>query len=132
MFTREDIITNFKNNGLGEIEEIKNDKEVLVFRFSYIFDEVELKAAEAFANEECEEEKEGEAWNYEFFLPYLNDIAIDNVNEIVEECAEEIELGFQFIALDVPVDNPTYNDFLVVFHEEEKEIELEDFLSYVM
>lgn len=132
MINKEEIIQFFEDNGLEHIEEIECHEGILILRCSYKFDKVEIEAAEAYANEECEEEKKGEEWNYEFFLPYLNDIAVDNVSEIIEECSEEIETEYQFIALDVPMENPAYNDFLVVFNEEEKKIDLEDFLEHIM
>jgi len=73
------------DNGLSEIEEIKNDENYSVIKFYYDFDKDELSAARAYANDESDLESESAEWYTDWYLSYLSDLAKDNVEEIMEE-----------------------------------------------
>lgn len=131
MIRKHEITEFLEENNLDYVEILKEEKGLLILSLSYKFDNVEKEAAKAFADEECDSDDKDE-WNYDFYLPYLNDIAVDDITDILEECTEEEDINYQFIAYDVPVDNAEYNDFLISFTEGETEINLEDYLMEIM
>ncbi|MBC8062186.1 MAG: hypothetical protein H7Y18_16165 [Clostridiaceae bacterium] len=114
---------------LTDIEELTYKDEVFVLRFYYDFDESELKAARAYANDESEEIEDSEAWAEEFFLPYLTDLAIDNVGEYIEEVMEDVEVSAQYMSYDLNADEVEYCEFIAIFHKEDKDIEIETVLD---
>ncbi|MEL7598172.1 MAG: hypothetical protein AAGU01_08220, partial [Clostridiaceae bacterium] len=58
----------------------------------------------------------------EFYIPYLNDIAADNVGEIIEEAIEEFELIGQYVSYGVDEEQER-NEFIAVFSKEDFDIE---------
>jgi hypothetical protein len=119
------IIEYLKSNEFEEIEEIKYKDGTFVVRFYYDFDDSEIEAASAYANDECEEESEGEVWYNEFFIPYLDDIVVDNVGEIIENCMEELGLEAQFITYDIDEEQIEYAEIVAQFSEKGEEIDIE-------
>ena len=87
-----DIIEMLEENGLTEIEEILVDDDKVIVEFFYDFDRDELKAAESYANEESDTEKESEEWKKDWYIPYLLDIAKDNIENIIEDIGDEFEV----------------------------------------
>ncbi|WP_055665710.1 hypothetical protein [Desnuesiella massiliensis] len=124
-----DIIKVLENNGLSDIEEISYKEGFAVIRFFYDFDEDELKAARAYAKDECEEEEESESWYEDYFLPYLNDLAIDNVGEIMEEIMEEFGAEAQYISYELDSENYEYNEFVAVVVSGDKDLNIEEVLD---
>lgn len=124
-----DIIKVLENNGLSDIEEIKYKEGFAVIRFFYDFDEDELKAARAYAKDECEEEEESEGWYEDYFLPYLNDLAIDNVGEVMEEIMEEFNAEAQYISYELDSENYEYNEFVAVIVSGDKDLNIEEVLD---
>jgi len=114
---------------LTDIEELKYNEEVFVLRFYYDFDDSEVKAARAYANDESEEVEDSAAWSEEFFLPYLTDLAIDNVGEYIEELMEETEVSAQYMSYDLNVEEFDYCEFIAIFHKEDNNIEIETVLD---
>jgi len=88
---KQEIIEILEDNALENITEVKKHDHCFIIKFSYEFDELEIEGAREFANEDCEEKREGEQWYEEYFLPYLNDTAIDNINDIVDEISEDYD-----------------------------------------
>lgn len=123
------IIQILKENGLSEIEELNYDGDGLVFRFFYDFDNPELEAARAYANDESEDEEEGDIWFEEFFKPYLSDIAVDNVGETIEDIMDKYDIGAQYISYGIDEDEYSYDEFIAVFYEKDSEILIEDVLE---
>lgn len=126
---KKSIISYFENNGIEDHEEIKYKDDLLVLRLYYDFDEEELKAAKAYSNDECTEEAEGEVWYSEYFLPYLSEIAVDNVGEVIEELMEASHVQAQYVTYDVDKEEHDYCEFIVVIGEENQEFEIEDVLD---
>lgn len=123
-------ITDFlKRNNLSDIEELKYDDNVLVLRFYYDFDEPELESAKSYANDESEDEEEGDIWYQEFFKPYLNDLAVDNVGEIIEELMDKEEVEAQYVSYDIDDENYVYNEFIGVFYNSDAEVKIEEILD---
>lgn len=123
-------ITEFlKQNDLSEVEELSYEGDILVLRFYYDFDENEAKAAKAYANDESGDEDEGDAWHEDFFKPYLNDLAVDNVGEIIEELMDKLDIDAQYVSYDVDDDNYAYNEFVGVFYEKDTDANIEEILE---
>lgn len=123
-------ITDFlKRSNLRGIEELKHDDSVLVLRFYYDFDKTELDAAKSYANDDSEDEAEGDIWYEEFFKPYLNDLAVDNVGEIIEELIDKEEVQVQYVSYDIDDENYEYNEFIAIFYNNDTDVNIEDILD---
>jgi len=123
------FIINFLNeNGLSDIAEIEYKKDTIALKFKYYYDDVEMEAATSYANEECDFEQNKEEWYEESFLPYLSDIAADNVEDIMEECSEKMKIEYEFIGCDISQDAFKFNEFAVVFYDVESNVEIDDIL----
>ncbi|MBC2581907.1 hypothetical protein [Clostridium sp. DJ247] len=126
---KENIISFLDDNGLTEIEEIKHNKEGLLLKFDFDFDKEEIDAAKAYADDESEETEENDTWYDNFFIPYLNELAIDTVGEIIEDLMDELEVEAQFISYEISKEDYNYNEFVAVFYERGKEIDLGEILD---
>jgi len=131
MIDKQSIINYIEENDLEDIKELKSSDELVILKFNYVFDKFEIESAEAFADGECTE-KHSEEWYYDFYLPYLSDIAIDNVEEIIEECVEYKNTEYQLIALDLSPEQQEENTFMVAFYREGINVELEDYLMEII
>lgn len=125
---KQDVIKFLKENEIEDIEEIKYKENIYTLRFYYDFDKSEIEAARAFASDECEEEEESEVWYGEFFKPYLNDIVIDNVGDILEDCMKELDIGIQFITYDYD-DEQEYSEIIAIFYEKNKIVDIENVID---
>ena len=123
------IIQILEKNELSQIEEIEYKEGAVVLRFFYDFDEDEIEAAKAYANDESEDEENGDTWYEEFFLPYLYDLAVDNAGEVIEEIMEELDIDAQFVSYEMDEEEYSYNEFIAVFFTKGKAIEIEQVLN---
>lgn len=123
------VLEFIKSEDIEDIEEIKYKSEVLVIRFYYDFDADELKAAEAFSNDECDSESGDEIWYSEFFLPYLDDLAVDNIGEIIENCMDELGIKAQFVAYNVDKDDYEYSEGIAIFYDHDKDFDIDEVLD---
>ena len=129
IYLNKQYIINFLNlNELSDIAEIEYKKGTIALKFKYYYDEVEMDAATCYANEEGDFKQDKEEWYEEYFLPYLSDIAADNVEDIMEECAQQMEIEYEFIGCDISQDAYEFNEFAVVFYGEDADIEIDDIL----
>lgn len=123
------LIKILSENNLSSIEEIPYNDEVIVLRFFYEFDEDEIEAAKAYSNDESEDEENGDEWYEEFFLPYLNDLAVDNVGEIIEDIMEKHNIDSQFVSYEMDEEEYSSSEFIAAFSEKGKLKEIEDILE---
>lgn len=125
---KKEVIEFLQENDLSDVEELSSKGKIFIFRFYYEFDEDELNGARGYANDESEDEEEGDDWKESYYLPYLNDIATDNVGEIMEEAMEEFDVNTQFISYDIDPEREDRCEFIAVFSKEDFDIEevLED------
>lgn len=123
------LIDALEKNDLYEIEEIEYKGGVEVLRFFYDFDEDEIEAARAYSNDESEDEENGEVWYEEFFLPYLNDLAVDNVGEVIEDIMESFDIDAQFVSYDMDEEEYNYSEFIAVFFPKGETVEIETVLD---
>lgn len=122
------IVDYLQENGLDAVEEIKYKEGILVTRAFYDFDKEELESARACANDECDD-LESDKWYEEHFLPYLTDLAIDNVGEIVEELSDEFDVDAQFVSYDITSEEHEYNEFILVFFSKDDEVDIDEVLE---
>jgi hypothetical protein len=123
------IIQYLNDNGIDEVEELKSSEEQVVVRFFYDFDEDEIKSARAYAKDECEEEEESEAWYEDFYLPYLNDLAIDNIGEIMQEAMDKFQVEAQYVSYEADQENSDYCEFIAVIYKKGISVEIESILE---
>lgn len=116
---KENIIEFLEENELEDIKEIDYKKDFFVVKFCYYYDEAEIEAAKDFALSE-ENYKDEENWKEEFYIPYLNDIAEDNVRDIIEEISEENDIIGKYI-FNKNIEQG--NEFIAVFSKKEFDIE---------
>ncbi|MFL0247831.1 hypothetical protein [Candidatus Clostridium stratigraminis] len=126
---KDKIIKILSENNLSSIEEIPYNDKTIVLRFFYEFDEDEIEAAKAYSNDESEDEENGDEWYEEFFLPYLNDLAVDNIGEIIEDIMDKLNIDSQFVSYEMDEEEYSSSEFIAAFSEKEKLKEIEDILE---
>lgn len=126
---KEVIMKLLEEKELNEIQDIDYKEEAVVLSFIYEFDNDEIEAARAYANDESEDEENGDIWYEEFFLPYLNDLAVDNVGDVVEEVMTELGVDAQFVSYEMDEEEYSYNEFIAAFFPKGKAIEIEQVLD---
>lgn len=124
-----DIIEILEDNGLTEIQEVLVKDDRVVLEFFYDFDSEELNAAKAYANEESDLEEGSDEWNRDWFIPYLLDIAKDNIESTIEEINDELEFEGMAHELNIDGNNKDYIKFISVFCTEDCDVELEVMLN---
>lgn len=118
-----------EDNDLSDVEEIKQEDDYILLKFYYDFDKDELMAAKSYSNEESDFEAESDEWYNEYYIPFLKDIADDNVESIVEDAAEEFEIEGKYKSLIMESGELGYLRFVAVFSAEMDESEMEDILN---
>lgn len=124
-----EIITYLEDNGLEEVEEIKKVGDAIIIKFYYDFDNDELMAARNYSNDESDFETESDEWYSEYYIPYLKDIALDNVESISEEIMDEYEVEFKYKDIGMQSGSGEYFGFIAVFSDSLDDTELEDILN---
>jgi hypothetical protein len=124
-----ELLSFLSDNELVEVEKIPYKDGILVLKFFYDFDEDELKAAKAYANDESKDEEESSQWYDEFYLPYLNDIAIDNVGEILEEAMENFDVDIQYVCYEADEENHDFCEFIATCGPKENGFDIDDVLQ---
>lgn len=130
---KKQILSYLEENYLDDVMEITISRDnTFVVRMNYYFDELEVDGAESYANEECKEEKESYCYYDEYFIPYLSDMAIDNVEDIIKDLSEEFDVGYQLLSFDMDMEEHEYNTFVVAFYSEKNEFDLEDYITEIL
>lgn len=124
-----EIINYLQENDLSEVEEKKQDSNTTIIEFSYDFDKDELNAAKSYSNEESDFESESDEWYNEYYIPFLKDIAIDNVSSIIEEIIDEFEVEGKYKEIGMDGGNSQYFKFLAAFSTQLSDLELEEILN---
>lgn len=124
-----EIIGYLEDNDLTEVEEVKQKKDLSIVKFYYDFDKEELSAAKSYSNEESDFELESDEWYSEYYIPYLKDIALDNVESIIEEIIEEFEVEGKYKEIGMENGEVGYLKFFAAFSSELTDIELEEILN---
>ncbi|MHC1721369.1 MAG: hypothetical protein AB9844_11985 [Clostridiaceae bacterium] len=124
---KEKVLEYLEENDLNDVELIKEENGYFAVKFYYDFDIDEMKAAEAYANDEAGKEK-NETWQEDFYLPYLTELAVDNVGEIIEDIMSETGIKSQFVSYEMEYGDD-FSEFIAIFYEEESPINIEDVLD---
>ena len=111
------------------VEEVKQEDDYVLVKFYYDFDKEELMAAKSYSNDESDFEAESDEWYNEYYIPYLKEIAEDNVESIIEDVAEEFEIEGKYKELGMESGDLGYLRFIAVFSPEMDEGEMEDILN---
>lgn len=132
MLDKNAIIQYLQGEGLEEIDEIEyDDEDVVVLNFFYAFDEAELDAARQFANDNAEEEKTENEWYEEYFLPYLTDMAADNIKDIVDELGEKFDVEGEFVLYEMDRDYHDQCECILVLAKKGKDVDIEQVLEQI-
>lgn len=121
-----EIVEILEENDLNNIEELKNENGIILFKFFLDFDSDVLSAAKSYANEESDYEAESVEWYNEYLLPYLYDYANDEVLDIVEEIVEELEIAGEVMAFQLSSTNYDSIQFMALFTAEDNDITIEE------
>lgn len=124
-----EIINYLEDNDLADIEELKKKSNYVILKFYYDFDKEEINAAKAYSTEESDFEPESDEWYKEYYLPYLRDIAVDNVESIIEEIMEEYEIEAKYKEIGMENGDSGYFKFIAAFSDELTDSEMEDILN---
>lgn len=124
-----EIISYLEDNDFADIEEIKKKSNYVIIRFYYDFDKEEISAAKTYSTEESDFEPESDEWYKEYYIPYLRDIAVDNVESVLEEIMEEFELEAKHKEFGMENVDSGYFKFIAVFSDELTDVEIEDVLN---
>src|SRR5471030_2703226 len=124
-----ELIAYLEDNDLEDIEKIKQKNNYVIIKFYYDFDKEELSAAKTYSTEESDLEPESDEWYKEYYIPYLRDIAVDNVESIIEEIMDELEVEAKYKELGMENGDSGYFKFIAAFSDELTDIEMEDILN---
>ncbi|ENK1242630.1 hypothetical protein ACFLKB_15565 [Clostridium sp. FAM 1755] len=127
---REEIIDYLNDNDIYNIEEIEYNEDVFPIKIYYEFDEEEILAAKAYTEEESPKGNIEDEEEEDLYKPYLNDIAKDNIDDILEDLKEELDIEAQYVCYDDTVDNGV-NEFIVVFYEKGRNIDIDEIIGFV-
>ncbi|MEG0773332.1 hypothetical protein [Clostridium sp.] len=125
---KSEIFNELENNGMYDLEEVKQNKDLLIVKFKYDFEDLELEGAESYANEEYEGEKKDDTWYEKYYLPYLKDMASDEVEDIMEEISEERNLQHKFDSYKLRKENYEFTQFIAAFYKGEMNFNLNDII----
>lgn len=106
-----------EKNGLNDIEEMKNQGDLVVLRFYFDFDEEEIKSAN-----ECNKE-EGQDVS-----TYLNEVAVEHVGEVLEDIMEKANISAEFVSYEPDVEEE-YNEFIGVFYNKDEDFDIDALLD---
>ncbi len=123
-----EIIEYLEKNGLSEVEEINITDEYILIKFFYDFDKEEIDAAENYANEDCDFDDDSDEWYNDFYMPYVNDIAMDNIESIIEEAMEDLDIEGKYRQIESETRNLGYVKFISVFANSDSEVDLDEVL----
>ena len=124
-----EIINYLEDNDLTDIEELKKKSNYVMLKFYYDFDKEEINSAKVYSTEESDFEPESDEWYKEYYLPYLRDIAVDNVESIIEEVMEEYEIEAKYKEIGMENGDSGYFKFIAAFSDELTDVEMEYILN---
>lgn len=107
--------------GVEDVEEIDYKPEIMVLRFYYRFDSDEIEAAKDYANTQTQDEHK---WYDEYYLPYLTDIATDEVRDNLEELVDETGIDVEYINYELGREDGAC-EFIAAFTEEDLELDID-------
>jgi len=125
---KESIIQYLENNGLTDIDIIKEDEGIIVATAYYDFDDDEMEAGKAYAKGQSEEGDEESVYT-ENLMNYLVDLAVDNLGEVMEELIEEEGIDAQYLTYEMDADEIESLQVAMMFSKGDLDSDLEDILD---
>lgn len=129
MLNNKAILDLLEKERFEEVDEIKFKDDIFVYNFFYSFDETEIEGAKSYANENYNEANGEDEWYDEFFLPYLTDVAGDNIRDVLEDICEKLNLSSEFVAFEMERDDYERMEIVTVFAETGKEFDIDEILE---
>ena len=114
MINRQAVLEFLEREVLDEVDEIEYKDNILVYDFFYTYDDDEVEAAKDYANENYDPDKGEEQWYDEYFLPYLTDLAADNIKDMLDDLCDEFELEGEFIVYEIEKESYEQCEFALV------------------
>lgn len=124
-----DIVEILENDGMNEVDEIEYKDGIKVFDFFYTYDDEEIEAAKAFANDSSKEGENDKKWNEEYFLPYLTDLAADNVSDMIDDICDKYDVKGEYVAYELEHDSYEQCEFILVIADKNKEFDIDKVIS---
>ncbi|MDO4535601.1 MAG: hypothetical protein Q4B63_07325 [Clostridium perfringens] len=118
------VLDYLENSDLSIIEDVDYEN-TLVVKVFYEFDEAEINAAKCYANEETDFDENSIEWIGNGIVPYLDDIAQDSVEEIMEDLVVDLNLEVEFISREISKENYEYKEFLLAIASEEDDLDID-------
>lgn len=129
MINRQAVMEFLEREGLDEVDEIEYKDSILVYDFFYTYDDDEMEAARDYANENYDSEKGEDEWYEGYFLPYLTDVAADNVKDMLNDLCEKFELEGEFIVYEIEKDSYEQCEFALVIAPKETKFNMDEILE---
>lgn len=114
-----------EDEGFEEIDEIEYKNNIAVYDFFYVFDKEEIDSAKDYANENYDADADEDEWYNEYFLPYLSDIAADNVDDVLDDICEKYNLEGEFAAYELDKESFDQCEFTIVAAEEGTDFDID-------
>jgi hypothetical protein len=125
---KDSIMEYLENNGLTDLDVLKEEDGLLVATAYYDFDNDEMEAGKAYAKNQMEEADAEEVYT-EYLTNYLVDLAVDNLGEIMEELIEEEGIDAQYLTYEMEADEMTSIQVAMLFSKGDLDSDLEDILD---
>lgn len=116
--------------GISDVEEIDYKPNFLVTRFFYDFDDDETEAARDYADSQGSMEDDEDAWYDERYIPYLTDIAVDEVRDTIEDIVESGDVSAEYISYEPERDDNSL-EFIAVFADKDVEFDIDEVLDSI-
>lgn len=125
---KDNILEYLENNGLTDIDIIREEEGLIVATAFYDFDDEEMEAAKAYAEGQVTDEEDEEA-SEEYLTNYLVDLAVDNLGEVFEELIDEEGIDAQYLTYEMDPEEPDTIQVAMLFSKGDLDKDLEDILD---
>ncbi|WP_312459517.1 hypothetical protein [Proteiniclasticum sp.] len=125
---KDNILEYLENNGLTDVDIIREEEGLIVATAFYDFDDEEMEAAKAYAEGQITDEEDEEA-SEEYLTNYLVDLAVDNLGEVFEELIDEEGIDAQYLTYEMDPEEPDTIQVAMLFSKGDLDKDLEDILD---
>lgn len=125
---KDNILEYLENNGLTDVDIIREEEGLIVATAFYDFDDEEMEAAKAYAEGQITDEEDAEA-SEEYLMNYLVDLAVDNLGEVFEELIDEEGVDAQYLTYEMDPEEPDTIQVAMLFSKGDLDKDLEDILD---
>lgn len=125
---KDNILEYLENNGLTDVDIIREEEGLIVAIAFYDFDDEEMEAAKAYAEGQITDEEDADAFE-EYLMNYLVDLAVDNLGEVFEELIDEEGVDAQYLTYEMDPEEPDTIQVAMLFSKGDLDKDLEDILD---